>query len=136
MGTSKTKSRPTSQQLYALCQDKKQNKTKKQNKNKKTIKFVWHRTPSSTANTEIENQRGPSERLSDIKRPRHCLTEKSVYPQSCHTPEQTPLCTNSHWMTWSTHVTAVCVNQNHTWRTHFCQCIPSGLCLLRQCSLC
>lgn len=80
---------------------------------KKLIRFVWHRTPSSTANTEIENQREPSELLSDIKHPRHCLTEKSVDPQSCRTPEQTLLYTNSHWMTWSTHITAVCQPKSH-----------------------
>lgn len=31
--------------------------------------------------------------------------------QSRHTPVETQVCTNSFWMTWSTHITALCVVQ-------------------------
>jgi len=38
----KDESRPTSQQLHSSHRDK------------KNIKFIWHKTPASTANTKIE----------------------------------------------------------------------------------
>ena len=97
----KDESRPTSQQLHSSHRDK------------KNIKFIWHKTPASTANTKIEKTTGRrlSERLSDRKTSRHCLTERGVNTHSCHTPVQTQVCANSYRMTWSTHVTALCINQ-------------------------
>lgn len=83
--------------------------TPKQNKTNHIYLAQDSRSYSQTQ--KYKNQRETSVYLSDIKNftslPHR--TEDLSNTQSRHTPVETQVCTNSFWMTWSTHITALCV---------------------------